>query len=175
MPYNKNLRIIQSWSFHRKSHIYKIHGKHSPWLHEQNRRKTGIFGAQWCVFSKEKTCLGIKLKDHSMCTKRCGQMSYSWGKRQFRAKGTRDRPRRWAGGWSCGDRHGGSWSGAACDERSWRLCPGAPAAWWASRHGTPASVCQSLPSGTWTRSGGCHSGSQRTHRCWPDCRQSCGE
>lgn len=134
MPYNKNLRIIQSWLFHRKSHIYKNHGKHSLRLHAQNRRKTGISGAQWCVFSKEKTCLEIKLKAHSMCTKQCGQMSCSWGKRQFRAKGTCDRPRRWAGGWSCGDRHGGSWSGAACDERSWKLCPGAPAAWWASRH-----------------------------------------
>lgn len=175
MPYNKNLRIIQSWLFHRKSHIYKNHGKHSLRLHAQNQRKTGISGAQWCVFSKEKTCLEIKLKAHSMCTKQCGQMSCSWGKRQFRAKGTCDRPRRWAGGWSCGDRRGGSWSGAACDERSWKLCPGAPAAWWASRHGTPASVCPSLPSGTWTRSGGLHSGSQRKHRCWPDCRQSCGE
>lgn len=175
MPYNKNLRIIQSWLFHRKSHIYKTHGKHSLWLHAQNRRKTGISGAQWCVFSKEKTCLEIKLKAHSMCTKQCGQMSCSWGKRQFRAKGTCDRPRRWAGGWSCGDRRGGSWSGAACDERSWKLCPGAPAAWWASRHGTLASVCPSLLSGTWTRSGGFHSGSQRKHRCWPDCRQSCGE
>lgn len=175
MPYNKNLRIIQSWLFHRKSHIYKNHGKHSLRLHAQNQRKTGISGAQWCVFSKEKTYLEIKLKAHSMCTKQCGQMSCSWGKRQFRAKGTCDRPRRWAGGWSCGDRRGGSWSGAACDERSWKLCPGAPAAWWASRHGTLASVCPSLPSGTWTRSGGFHSGSQRKHRCWLDCRQSCGE